>query len=206
MGKRTCSVDGCNNKHYGLGLCNGHYQQRRSGQELRPIQPRLTLEQRFWAKVNKDAPHGCWEWTASLTEGYGQFWDGKKRNTAHRVSWELMNGPAPEGMDIDHRCANRKCVNPEHLRVVTRSQNNQHLTVVRKNNTSGVRGVSWIEHRKAWRAEATLEGRQHYAGYHSTLEAADRAARALRADLFTHDDHDQWIKAAAAPPNTDGAA
>ena len=201
MDKHTkiCSFDGCDNKHYGLGLCSGHYQQRRSGQELRPLQPKLTLEQRFWSKVNKDAPNGCWEWTGYITpQGYGLFWDGKKPNTTHRVSQELANGPIPEGMDIDHRCANRKCVNPEHLRVTTRSQNMQHQAGPRKDNTSGVRGVSWIEHRKAWRAEATLEGRQYYAGYHSTLEAADRAARALRAELFTHDDHDQWVASQAA--------
>ena len=206
MDKRTriCNFDGCSNKHYGLGLCSGHYQQQRNGQDLRPLQPKLTLEQRLWAKVNKS--EGCWEWTGYITpQGYGLFWDGSRPNTAHRVSWGLSNGPIPDGMDIDHRCANRRCVRPDHLRVVTRSQNCQHQTDVRKDNTSGVRGVSWIERRKAWRAEATLEGRTYYAGYHSTLEDADRAARALRAELFTHDDHDEWVRA-AAPPANDGAA
>lgn len=204
---RTCNFDGCDNKHYGLGLCSGHYQQRRSGQELRPLQPKLTLEQRFWAKVNKDAPNGCWEWAGYITpQGYGLFWDGKKPNTAHRVSWELTNGPIPDGMDIDHRCANRKCVNPEHLRVTTPSQNMQHLTVVRKNNTSGVRGVSWDKSRNAWAASASFNGRTYSAGRHSTIEEADRAARSLRAELFTHDDHDEWAKTQAAPPVNDGTA
>ena len=205
---KICNFDGCDKLPQAKGLCPGHYQQHRKGQELRPLKPSsrsLTLEQRFWPKVDKGA--GCWEWTGYITpQGYGLFWDGKKPNTAHRISWELTNGPIPDGMDIDHRCGNRKCVNPEHLRVATRSQNNQHLTVMRKNNTSGVRGVRWIERRKAWCAEATLEGRKYYAGYHSTLEAADRAARALRAELFTHDDHDQWGKTQTAPPVNDGAA
>lgn len=94
---------------------------------------------------------------------------------------------------------------PQSPTVVTRSQNNQHRTGPDRNNTSGVRGVIWVERRKAWRAEATLESRTYYAGYHSTLEDADQAARALRAQLFTHDDHDEWVRV-AAPPMNDGAA
>lgn len=204
---RTCSFDGCSNKHYGLGLCSGHYQQRRSGQELQPLQPKLTLEQRFWSKVNKDAPNGCWEWTGYITpQGYGLFWDGKKPNTTHRVSQELTNGPIPEGMFLDHRCSNRKCVNPEHLRVVTHAQNMQHLTGPRKNNTSGVRGVSWDKSRSAWLVSVQLNGRTYSGGRYSTLEEAERAAKALRANLHTHDDHEQWVASQTAPPNNDEAA
>lgn len=210
MDKHTkiCDFDGCDKASKTRGLCPGHYQQHRKGQELRPLKPSsrgLTLEQRFWSKVNKGA--GCWEWTGYVTpHGYGLFWDGEKPNTAHRVSWELTNGPIPDGMDIDHRCANRKCANPEHLRVTTRSQNMQHLTGPRKDNTSGVRGVSWDKSRSAWRVSVQLNGRNYSGGKYSTLEEAERAAKALRADLYTHDDHDEWVKTQAAPPVNGGAA
>ena len=75
--------------------------------------------ERFLAKINKtDA--GCWEWTASITpKGYGQFYfDGGMRQ-AHRVAYTLLRGPIPVGLQIDHLCRNRKCVNPDHLEPVT---------------------------------------------------------------------------------------
>lgn len=190
---RTCAFDGCDNASKSNGLCSGHYQQHHKGQELRPLIPKLTLSQRFWAKVNKT--QGCWHWSGCITpQGYGLFWDGKKRKTSHRVSWELTNGTVPDGMDLDHRCANRGCVRPDHLRVVTRSQNMQHRTTTASNNTSGVRGVTWDKENKAWRVQVVLNKRPYYGGRHSTLEAAESAAKALRARLFTHDDHDQWVK------------
>lgn len=194
MKPTKCSFPGCDKPHYGRGLCQGHCFQQRRGQELRPLRPSsrgLTLEQRFWAKVKKTP--GCWEWTAATTShGYGQIKVNGRMRPAHRVSWELTNGTIPAGMHIDHRCANRKCVNPEHLRVTTRSQNMQHLTGPRKDNTSGIRGVTWDKRKNAWVAQAKLNGRLYHGGLHSTLEAADKAARALRAKLFTHDDHEAW--------------
>ena len=67
---------------------------------------------------------GCWEWTASLNDsGYGQVaWQGKPLR-AHRVVYEWLVGPIPEGMTLDHLCRNRKCVRPDHLEPVTRGEN-----------------------------------------------------------------------------------
>jgi HNH endonuclease len=70
------------------------------------------------------ADDGCLEWSGSLRTGYGKF-RGKDGGTtsAHRVVWETFVGPIPEGMDLDHLCRNRKCVNPDHLEPVTRREN-----------------------------------------------------------------------------------
>lgn len=67
----------------------------------------------------------CWEWTGSLNKGgYGQMRLNKTRlEMAHRVVWEELAGPIPEGLDLDHLCRNRKCANPDHLEPVTRSVN-----------------------------------------------------------------------------------
>jgi hypothetical protein len=61
---------------------------------------------------------GCWVWQRSITrDGYGQAWDPVARRTkkAHRLYYERHVGPIPEGMHIDHKCQNTRCVNPEHL-------------------------------------------------------------------------------------------
>lgn len=71
----------------------------------------------------------CWNWTASLnSHGYGQFMAAlhgrhKRPHPAHRVVYELLVGPIPEGLELDHLCRNRRCVNPDHLEPVTRSEN-----------------------------------------------------------------------------------
>ena len=97
-----------------------------TGPKPRPI------AERFWSKVDKsNSPHGCWLWgAATYKNGYGQFgisrpgW--RKSLYAHRVAWELVNGPIPEGMEVCHNCPggdNPRCVNPSHLWLGTHEQN-----------------------------------------------------------------------------------
>lgn len=83
------------------------------------------LPQRFWAKVRINAETGCWEWVALVDHnGYGRFRvPAPQSRFAHRVSYTALVGPVPEGLEIDHLCRVRHCVNPAHLEAVTRSVN-----------------------------------------------------------------------------------
>jgi hypothetical protein len=77
-------------------------------------------QKRLLQRVNKDAPGGCWLWTASLCHnGYGRFYWNGKQGRAHRAAYELSVGPIPDGLEIDHLCSVRACVNPDHLEAVT---------------------------------------------------------------------------------------
>lgn len=80
----------------------------------------------FWRRVNKT--ESCWLWTGKKqTDGYGQYtptMDGIRRFwSAHRVAYELMVGPIPNGLQVDHLCRVRLCVNPDHLEAVTQTEN-----------------------------------------------------------------------------------
>lgn len=86
------------------------------------------LIERFWRKVDKSSgPNGCWLWTDSASgTGYGYLGIGGRsgrRCQAHRLVYELVVGPIPEGLQIDHICRVRRCVRPDHLRVVTQREN-----------------------------------------------------------------------------------
>lgn len=82
------------------------------------------LVERFWAKV--DRVGGCWLWTAAKNgDGYGNFWLGRPQGSvgAHRFAYELLVGPIPEGLSLDHLCRVRNCVRPDHLEPVTNREN-----------------------------------------------------------------------------------
>lgn len=83
----------------------------------------------------------CLVWVGGKTaDGYGRITAGGK-TFAHRYAWERENGPIPEGMQVDHICWNRACVNAQHLRLATRYENARNLSGPRADNTSGYRGV-----------------------------------------------------------------
>jgi len=81
-------------------------------------------EDRYWNKVDVRGEDDCWEWTACQTsDGYGQLWLNGKMIGAHRLAWELANGPIPKGLCVLHRCDHPACVNPGHLRLGSKADN-----------------------------------------------------------------------------------
>jgi hypothetical protein len=154
-----------------------------------------TIEERFWAKVNKGG--GCWTWTAAKNpDGYGRFCVDYKMEYAHRVSYALTHGTVGEGMDVDHTCYNKSCVNPAHLRAATRKQNTENREGAQSNSRSGVRGVSWSKVGKKWRASVKHNGEAIHLGLHVNIADAEAAVIAKRLELFTHNDMDRIESAA----------
>ena len=137
---RVCIVDGCDKPFQAKDLCKRHYAQLLTRGHTLPMRAKPTVEERFWAKVQKDAehPHGdsalserygmCWIWTGCRTAyGYGRFRVCKGQGgvvSAHIWTWEQLNGPKPSDMDLDHFvCDRTSCVNPEHTRPVAHIEN-----------------------------------------------------------------------------------
>jgi hypothetical protein len=83
---------------------------------------RSPVADRFWERV--EVTDGCWSWLGAInTKGYGLLTVDRRTNLAHRLAYEMLVGPIPDGLHIDHLCRNRSCVNPKHMEPVTPREN-----------------------------------------------------------------------------------
>ncbi len=102
------------------------------------------LERRFRERLDRRGPDECWPWPSVKTDGYGRIHNPGGSPLAHRVAYELLVGPIPDGLQLDHTChtraahtcrggptcAHRRCVNPALLEPVTPKQNSLRSSAV----------------------------------------------------------------------------
>lgn len=197
--KATCSVDGCVDAVFGRGWCNKHWKKwRRYGDPLAGVfyLRGLEVHERFWTKVDRNGPTMshmdtvCWQWTDGVThKGYGQFNAGKIV-AAHRYVYRLTYGSIPTGAQVEHKCRNRRCVNPAHLRLATNKQNAENRAA-RVGSRSGIRGVTWMPRLRRWQARVCHNGKEIYLGVFEQLDDAAAAAAAKRNEVYTHNEIDR---------------
>lgn len=193
--KPICTVQDCDRPIKGRGLCSMHHQ--RWLKSLSPEErnfPRLTLQQAADRHGGVEFQNdGCIVWTGKTDRlGYGRFNYGQRKSIrAHRYAYEFLVGPIPDGMEIDHHCGNRRCVNPHHLRVTTRKENCENRQGANHTSGTGVRGVHYEKSSGKYRAYVTHNYKRTYLGRFNTLEEAEAAAIAKRLALHTHNTRDK---------------
>lgn len=128
MAKRKCWRDGCSDTADKWGMCTAHYQRHvKLYRPERATKVTGTNEERFYFYLHKGAEGGCWIWGGALNDGgYGVFRlsgsDGAMTRV-HRFAYELLVGPIPEGLELDHTCRIHPCANPAHLEPTTQKVN-----------------------------------------------------------------------------------
>lgn len=141
------------------------------------VSEKITIE-RFWHYV--EITPSCWLWTAAITDGYGSIHSSYLRRNlrAHRFAYELLVGPIPVGLQLDHLCRVRRCVNPAHLEPVTARENI-------------MRGVGM----GARNARRTHCPKGHpYEGDNLLLDKTGRRCRTCIKDYFRRTAQDRYVK------------
>lgn len=124
----TCGVPRCERTIRAAGLCDAHYQRLRDSGSVRaddPVQITGDDERRFWSKVHRT--EGCWLWVGYVANhGYGVMNIGRRVVYAHRYAWGLIRGEIPPATQIHHLCHERRCVNPDHLELMSAATHARH--------------------------------------------------------------------------------
>lgn len=143
-------------------LGRGKYCKRACSADARRGLVIRSVEERFWAKVNKDGPvvcpdlGPCWLWTGGKSSGgYGMFYLPPPNQLTHRVAWEMAYGSIPETLDVCHHCDVRHCVRATHLFLGTRKENMEDAA--RKGTLKRAAAKRKLHHPDSWH-----RGEDHY--------------------------------------------
>lgn len=165
---KTCSIAGCDRKHFGRGWCNAHYLRwRNHGDPLAGGRRYATPEEAFAARTERRGD--CLIWTGATNGRYGQMRASGMEVYVHRWAYERDFGAIPEGVVVDHLCRQKLCCNSAHLRLATPSENNCNAGP-RARNASGHKGVS--QHGAGWVAEIQRDRRRLRKAFRTKAEAA----------------------------------
>lgn len=132
----------------------------------------------FWSRVNKNAPNGCWEWTAGKSSSvkgrdYGLADHCGKRWKAHRLAWIFEFGPIPDDTMVLHKCDNPPCCNPAHLFLGNNTDNQRDC--IQKGRGNREHGTD--RYNAVLKEEDILEIRRIYRPRHPEFSGRKLAAR-----------------------------
>lgn len=147
--------------------------------------PKATPEERFWNQVVQ-IPDGCWIWIGTIASGeYGQMVVNGRTLMAHRFAYELLVGPIPEGLTLDHLCRETMCCRPDHLEPVTLADNIRRQ--IRTRSTHCPRGHPYDE------ANTRLK-RQRYQTVDGEASCMGRICRACQATGRSERNRDYYLR------------
>ncbi len=128
-----CQAPGCEESPRKLGLCMIHYTRKRRDGTFDTS--RIVNNNKLRLELNSHFDkNGCRIWDRSMKNGYGVAYLNGRLEQAHRASWKVINGEIPKGMQVNHKCHVRACINIEHLYLGTQKQNVADMYLANRQN------------------------------------------------------------------------
>ena len=136
-----CLVPSCDGKHRAHGYCLKHYTRFIRYGDVDHVEITVGDNKKRLMDSTEISASGCWEWKKRIHDGgYGVVSLNGRLEQAHRASWMVFVGEIPQGMQVNHRCHNRSCINPEHLYIGTQTENMKDMKDAgRENRATGER-------------------------------------------------------------------
>ncbi|MEN1919816.1 HNH endonuclease [Enterobacter asburiae] len=123
-----------------------------------------------------------------LSDGYRRFEYSGCQYLAHRIVWEMINGPIPEGMEVDHINHVRADNRIENLRLISQSDNARNKSLP-STNTSGEIGIHWNKKLSKWHVQINADGKRKFVGVYESMEEAKQARDKVKAEHGYHANH-----------------
>lgn len=182
----VCVSPGCTKTKTELkfvrGYCINHYNQlRKNGKLVAQVRQYSSPEEALKARSERRGE--CLAWTGTKNQdGYGRIRINDRLESVHRVAFEMTGTPIPEGMEVDHTCFNRACIEPRHLRLANRAQNTQYRRGAQPNSKTGIRNVH--ESNGKWFVRLKVQQKNRTWGPFGTVDEAKAEASRRRKEFF----------------------
>lgn len=183
---KLCEANGCDRTsadgRLKRGYCAKHYQRFMKFGD--PLAGEAKYETAAEALKGRSIRKGeCLEWTGSKNgKGYGRIRINDRLEMVHRVAFEMTGTPIPEGMEVDHTCFNRACIEPKHLRLANRAQNTQYRRGAQPNSKTGIRNVH--HNNGKWYVRLKVQQKNRVWGPFETVDEAKAEASRRRSEFF----------------------
>ena len=123
-----------------------------------------------------------------LKQGYRSLEYAGERYLAHRIVWEMFNGPISDGVGIDHINHDRSDNRIENLRLVSQADNTRNRSLP-NTNTSGEIGIHWNKRLSKWHVQINVNGKRKFIGVYGEMESAKKARDEAKAAFGYHSNH-----------------
>lgn len=188
----TCIEPNCPSEVVARGWCRKHYQRWyvHGSPVATGSQKTYSLETALELRTRREGT--CLIWTGSISKGGYATYNGKlakQEGTTllHRLVWMQAHSSIPKGIEIDHMCHTRNCVEISHLRLADKGLQARNHEGLRSDNTSGALGVNFSREKNKYYVRVYYQKVRYNGGYHHTFDEAVDAADALRRKLYGHE-------------------
>lgn len=180
---KRCEIEECGRTgKIARGMCTLHYQRWRKAAKADEVHKMYSSPDEAVQHRVKRAG-SCLIWTGYINrDGYARFQTPDGLKMVHRYVWERSKGTIPEGLEVNHTCFNRACINLDHLELVTKSQNAQYRRGAQPNSKSGIRNVH--QRGDGWIVRLKVKQRNRTWGPFETVEEAKEEASRRRLEFF----------------------